>query len=74
MAFARKELLGIFRQHFNLPHLSHYICLLVLRDQTLLVTPSLVHRTIAHTDPGAAPQELVRPGMAFIPSALQLHS
>ena len=31
----------IIVQHLNLPHLNHYICLLVLSGQTLLVTPSL---------------------------------
>ena len=28
-------------EHFSLPHLNHYICLIVLSGQTLLVTPSL---------------------------------
>ena len=40
-AIAQKELFGIFIQHFNLPHLNHYICLILLSGQSLLVTPSL---------------------------------
>ena len=34
MANAQKALFGIFIQHFNLLHLNHYICLIVLSGQT----------------------------------------
>ena len=38
----RRYYFGMFIQHFNIPELNHYICLIVLSGQTLLVIPSLV--------------------------------
>ena len=35
----RSYYLGYLEDHFNLPHLNHYICLVVLSGQTLQVTP-----------------------------------
>ena len=54
----RRCYLGYLLEHFNLLHLNHYTCLIVLSGQTLLVTPSITCSFAAnyhHNFPQPAP-------------------